>query len=204
MNHDKATHSNAMLQERDGYSWLGLLVSFALVGILVMAGSRAAFTDSTANTGNEIAAGDVVLTDDDAGAVLFQLANLAPGDGDTNCIAVTYGGSISDPGAVRLYSGGYSDSAALGSHLNLTIEEGTGGSFGDCSGFSASGTVFSGTLAAFDSAHSDYAGGAGTWQPSSTPETRSYRISVELDPATPNSQQGASVSGLTFVWEVST
>lgn len=187
-----------------GYSTLGLAVSFALVGILVLTASRAAFTDTTDSVGSALAAGTVALSDDDAGSALFAVSNMAPGDTVTRCITVTYGGSITGTGPVRLYSGGYTDSASLGSHLNLTIEEGTGAGFGDCAGFASNGTLFSGVLAAFDAAHGDYATGTGGWQPASSPESKSYRITVQLDGATPNSQQGASVAGLTFVWEVST
>lgn len=187
-----------------GYSTLGLAVSFALVGVLVLTASRAAFTDTTANTGSAFAAGTVVLSDDDLGSAVFAVSGMAPGDTATGCISVTYGGSITDTGPVRLYSGGYADSAALGSYLDLTIEEGTGASFGDCSGFDPEVTLFSGVLAAFDAAHGDYATGTGSWQPASAGQSKSYRITVQLDGATPNSQQGASVTGLTFVWEVST
>jgi hypothetical protein len=187
-----------------GYSTLGLAVSFALVGVLVLTASRAAFTDTTENTASALASGTVALSDDDLGSALFAVSNMAPGDTATRCITVTYGGSITDTGPVRLYSGGYTDSAALGSHLNLTIEEGSAASFGDCSGFEPDGTLFSGVLAAFDGTHSSYATGTGSWQPASTFESKSYRITLQLDGGTPNSQQGASVTGLTFVWEVST
>lgn len=188
----------------EGYSSLALTVSFALVGILVLTASRAAFTDTADNTGSEIAAGNVVLTNDDLGSALFAVSNMAPGDAVTECISVTYGGSITSTGPVRLYSGGYTESAELSSHLNLTIEEGTGAEFGDCTGFASEGTAFDGTLAAFGTAHGDYATGAGGWQPTTSPESKSYRITLELDTATPNSQQGATVSDLVFTWEVST
>jgi predicted ribosomally synthesized peptide with SipW-like signal peptide len=204
MNHASVSRAVALLRGREGYSWLGLLVSFALVSLIVVTGSRAAFTDSTDSTDSVFAAGDVVLTDDDLGGILFNVSNMAPGDEAVNCIAVTYSGSITDPGPVRLYSGGFSDATGLAGHLNVTIEEGSGGVFGDCSSFASQGTVFSGTLAAFDTDHSNYANGAGTWDPSSTPESKSYRITVELDSGTPNSQQGAAVTDVGFVWEVST
>lgn len=204
MNHASESRAVALLRGREGYSWLGLLVSFALVSLVVLTGSRAAFTDSTDNTGSEFAAGDVVLTDDDAGGILFNVSNMAPGDEAVNCIAVTYSGSITDPGPVRLYSGGFTDATGLASYLNVTIEEGSGGVFNDCSAFVFEGTVFGNTLAFFDTNHGDYATGAGAWNPSSTSESKSYRITVELDAGTPNAQQGASVTAVGFVWEVST
>lgn len=204
MNHASESRAVALLRGREGYSWLGLLVSFALVSLIVLTGSRAAFTDSTDNTNSVFAAGDVVLTDDDAGGILFNVSNMAPGATAVNCIAVTYSGSITDPGPVRLYSGGFTDATGLAGYLNVTIEEGSGGVFNDCSAFVFEGTVFGNTLAFFDTNHGDYATGAGAWDPSSTPESKSYRITVELDTGTPNAQQGASVTAVGFVWEVST
>ena len=177
---------------------IGLLAS----GVMVLTASRAAFTDTTDNTGNAISTGTVVLVDDDSGSAMFNVAGMAPGDSAVTCIAVTYQGTITNPGAVRLYSGGYTDSGTLGAELNLVVEEGTGSSFGDCSGFTASGTIESGTLAGFDTTHSDYASGAGTWDPSSTPESRSYRFTVSLPTTADNSAQGQSITNLTFTWEV--
>lgn len=181
----------------------GFLLSFLLVGFLVITGSRAAFTDTTDNTGNSFTAGDVDLVDDDSGSVMFNVSNMEPGDSVTDCILVTYQGSITDPSAVRLYSGGYTDSGDFADYLNLTVEEGSGGSFGDCTGFSLENTIESGgTVTAFDTTHTDYASGAGVWDPSGTPESKTYRITVELDAATPNAEQGESVTALIFTWEV--
>ena len=121
----------------------------------------------------------------------------------TDCITVTYQGTIANPSGVRVYSGGYTDSGDLDTYLNLTIEEGNGGSFGDCTGFTLENTIESGgTLSDFDTAHTNYATGAGVWDPASTPETKTYRITVELDAATPTAEQGESVTALTLTWEV--
>ncbi len=181
----------------------GTLLSFLLVGFLVITGSRAAFTDNTGNTGNSFTAGDVDLVDDDSGSVMFTVTNMEPGDSLTDCILVTYQGTIVDPSAVKLYSGGYIDSGDFADYLNLTVEEGSGGTFGDCTGFSLENAIESGgTVTAFDATHTDYASGAGVWDPSGTPQSKTYRITVELDAATPNAEQGESVSALTFTWEV--
>jgi hypothetical protein len=40
------------------------------------------------------------------------------------------------------------------------------------------------------------------WDPSGTPQSKTYQVTVELDAATPNAEQGESVTALTFVWEV--
>jgi predicted ribosomally synthesized peptide with SipW-like signal peptide len=182
---------------------LALLGSLLLVSVVTITGSRAAFSDTTDNSANSFTAGSVELVDDDSGSSMFSVSNMMPGDTAVECIVVTYQGSIADPPAVKLYSGGYTDSGDFGDYLNLTIEEGSGGSFGDCTGFSAENTIESGgTLADFDSTHTDYATGAGVWDPSSTPESKTYRFTFELDSSTPNAEQGESVTALTFTWEV--
>ena len=182
---------------------LAVGAALLLVSFLVASVSRAAFIDTTDGTGNIVGAGTVDLVDDDSGSVMFNVSTLVPGDTVTNCIVVTYQGTVPDPSAVKLYSGGFTDSGDFADYLNLTIDEGTGGSFGDCTGFVSSSTIESGgTLTDFDTAHTGYGTGAGVWDPSSTPESRTYRVSFELDAATPDAEEGESVSALVFTWEV--
>lgn len=181
----------------------GVVGSLALVSWLVVSGSSAVFTDATDSAGNSFTAGDIDLVDDDTGSALFTVAAMEPGQAVSDCIEVTYQGSIPDPSGVVVYSGGYADSGTLGTFLNLTVEEGTGGAFGDCTGFVPDGpSIVSDTLAGFDGTFVDYASGAGSWDPAGTPESKTYRITVGLDPSADDSQQGASVSGLTLTWEI--
>ncbi len=169
-----------------------------------MSGSRAAFVDTADNTGNSFTAGTVDLVDDDSATVLFNVSNMVPGDSSTNCIVVTYQGTIVDPAAVKLYGSGYTDSSDLANWLNVTIEEGTGGSFGSCVGFTLENTIETGgDLIAFGTTHKNYATGAGVWDPAGTPESKTYRFTFALDGATPDSEEGASVTALGFTWEVS-
>ena len=131
-----------------------VVLAFALVSLLVATGSRAAFSDTTDNTGNSLSAGTVDLVDDDSATVLFNVSNMTPGDSSVNCIVVTYQGTIVDPAAVKLYSSGFTDSADLANWLNITIEEGTGGSFGTCAGFANENTIETGgDLIAFNTTH---------------------------------------------------
>lgn len=179
-----------------------VMLALVAVSLLVLNSSRAAFSDTTDSTGNSLSAGTVDLVDDDAGSAMFTVPNMAPGDSVEACIKVTYQGLIADPAPVHVYSGSYTDSADLASFLNLTIEEGSGNS-SDCTDFTAGTTIEPGsTLKDFDIAHFDYASGAGVWDPSGTPESKTYRVTFQLDPATPNSEQGASVTALTITWEV--
>jgi len=133
---------------------------------------------------------------------MFSISNMVPGDSVTRCIAVTYQGTIANPDDVRLYSGGLTDSGNLASDLDLVVEEGSGGDFSTCAGFSPTATIVSTTVAGFDAANTGYATGAGVWDPSGTPETRTYRFTISLSAAAANSSQGQSVTGLTFTWEV--
>lgn len=183
---------------------LAAILGVLLSTVTVLTASRAVFADQTTNGQNYVNAGDVVLVDNDGGVnVLFEIDDMAPGDSETTCINVTYQGSIPDPGGVVVYSGGLTDSDALPDDLNLTIEEGTGAAtFGDCTGFALDGLIFDDTLGTFDSTHTDYLTGVGSWDPSSTPESSSYRITLELDPDAAPSSQGESVTDLSFIWEV--
>lgn len=177
---------------------LGLLAS----GAVVLSASQAAFSDTTNNSGNSFSTGNVDLVDDDSGSAMFTVTNMAPGQSVTRCILVTYQGSIADPSEVKLYSGGLTDSGSLASHLDITVEEGTGGTFADCSGFTASGTIEVGTLALFNTDHTNFSNGVGTWDPTTTPDSRTYRFTVTLSATAPNAQQGQSVTNLVFTWEV--
>lgn len=184
-------------------AWVfALAVSLVVVSVLVVTSSIAAFSDTTDNTGNSFSTGTVVLSDDDVGA-MFTVTNLIPGQSVQDCITVTYSGSVTDPAAVRMYSGGYTDSGDLDTYLDITIDEGTGGSFGNCATFVLENTIEpTGTLAAFDTAHTNYATGAGVWDPASTPESKTYRVTVGLDAAAPDTEQGESITALNFTWEV--
>ncbi len=188
-------------------SIVGLIVAFLLsmvaVSVFVVTSSIAVFSDTTASSGNSFTVATIDLVDDDLAGALFSVAGIVPGQSVTDCIQVTYQGSATDPAAVKVYSGGYTDSGDLDTFLNLTIEEGDGGSFGDCTGFTPTNSIESGgTLSDFDTTHTDYATGAGVWDPSGTPESKTYRVTVELDAAAPNSEQGESVTAMTITWEV--
>lgn len=197
-------NDNQERKDRRGLIALAAVLGILLSGTLVLTASRAAFSSQTQNSGNSFAAGDVTLSDDDSDGAMFTITNMAPTDSAvTACIAVTYEGTIADPGEVRLYSGGFTDSGTLASELDVSVEIGTGGSFADCSGFTPSAVIFAtDTLNSFDTSHSDYTSGISAWDPSSTPESRTFRFTVDLPTNASNSVQGDSVTDLVFVWEV--
>lgn len=173
------------------------LASLVLISALVVRTSDAAFSDTTENSGDQWTAGDVILIDDDLDTAMFSVSNMAPDQAETECITVTYQGSLD--AAVRLY-GSVTAGDGLADYLDLTVTRGSGGSFGDCTGYSASETVYSGTLAGFVAAHGSFGTGAGTWAPTggAPDDDMTYRFEVTL-------QDDSAAQGLTstatFTWE---
>ncbi len=183
---------------------LAAAIPVALVasGALVLQASYAAFSATTTNPTENWSSGTVSLSDDDTGTAMFNATNLKPGATGTKCIAVTSTGSLAS--TVKLYGTSYATTKALGSSLNLTVEEGTGATFGSCTGFTpiASGSqVFSGTLDSFGTTKTSFATGVGVFAPTGTGnETRVYRITYTLSGSTPDSAQGGTAS-LGLTWE---
>ncbi|WP_412749178.1 hypothetical protein [Krasilnikovia sp. M28-CT-15] len=159
--------------------------------------SSAAFTASTDNAANNWSAGTVDLVDDDNSAAMFNASGLRPGSTGEKCIKLTYNGSLSS--TVKLYSTAVSGS--LAPYVDLVIEEGTGGNFGNCSGFAAAGgPTYTGTLADFGATKKTFVSGVGTFAPGGAGATRTYHISYTVNASTPDSAQGATASA-TFNWQ---
>ncbi|MEL6890704.1 MAG: TasA family protein [Actinomycetota bacterium] len=172
-------------------------LSAAAVSALVFTATNAAFSDTTDNAGNSFVAGTVTITDDDLGNAMFSVTDMVPGDTETECIEVTYTGSIvgADLSGLRLYG---SSSGDLQPELDLLVERSAAG--GTCAAFSADATVFNGDLGSLGT---DYASGSAGLVPSAQNETVAYRFSVTLPAAAPNSVQGDTASA-DFTWEVTT
>lgn len=179
---------------------VGLLVS----GVLVWQSSYAAFTAVADGGANSWSAGTVALAGDDGsnsngaiGSALFAPTNLKPGSTASNCVEVTYNGTLAS--AVKVYVKGLTG-PALAAQLDVTIVEGTGGAFNSCAGFVAGATAYTGTLAALSAASTNYATGVGAWAPTAAGQKKTYRVTYTLKSTAPNSVQGAS-SGATVTWE---
>lgn len=173
----------------------GVSVATALlmVTILTIGRSEAAFTASVNNSANTFTTGTVVLTDDDSGAAMFVATNMTPGTPVVECITVTYSGTQL-PAPVRLYG---TTTGTLDTYLDTTIEIGTGGSFGNCTGFSPTSTLFTNTLANFSTTHTDWASGLATFTASANPTARTFRISIDVQD-TPAAQGDSSTAVFTF------
>ena len=184
-------------RKRPGWRVGVLAATVLLTTALILTASFAAFSGTTDNSGNTWTAGTVVLTDDDSGSAMFIVSDMAPLATVTECIVVTYSGSLV-PATVNLYGVA---AGGLDAYLDLTIEEGSGGEFGDCSfggGFSPTSTIFSGTLTSFAATHTNFTNGAGAWLPAANPESRTYRFTVTLQDN--NLAQGLNATA-TFTWE---
>lgn len=163
------------------------------VTMLTVSRSEAAFSDTADNSANSFGTGTVVLTDDDTGTAMFTATNMSPGSPVVECIAVTYSGDQL-PAPVRLYG---STTGTLDTYLNTTIEVGTGGSFGDCTGFTPTSTLFNNTLANFAATHTDWASGLATFTAAANPTSRTFRFTIEVQD-NPAAQGDTATADFTF------
>ena len=197
-----------------------ILLALALVAAITIAGTRAAFTSSTSNPGNEFDSATITLTDDDSGTTMFNVAGMLPGDTLDHCILVTYAGPAGrDSNGVKVYIPSYTESVGttLDDDLLITVEEGTdateafdptgtrtgvGDAQGDCSGFTVEAGGPEVTDQPLSSFATTYAAGYGDWTPivTDTNTTQYYRITVKL--ATTSTAQGESMTAIPITWEV--
>ncbi|MFJ7288137.1 hypothetical protein ACQXVK_02655 [Curtobacterium sp. AB451] len=183
-------------------AWIAVPAALVASGVVVSTASYSAFSATTVNPTSNWSAGTVALTDDDNNTALFTATGLKPGSTGTNCITVTSTGTL--PSTVKLYGTNPATTNALATNINLTVEQGTGGGFGSCTGFtpaSTSGTLYSGTVGGFGSASTNFASGVGTWAPTgSGSESRVFRFTYTVSSTAPNTVQGGTAA-LGFTWE---
>ena len=181
-------------------------VALAASGLVVAQSSYSAYSATTVNPTSNWATGTVALGDDDANTAAFTAANLKPGSTGSRCIVVSSTGSL--PASVKLYGTGAATTKALASDINLTVTQGTGGSFGSCTGYTpltnGSG-VYSGTLADFAANATSFNTGVGSWSTTGSgtvanPETRTYQLTYSVRTETTNDTQGGTAA-IGFTWE---
>jgi camelysin-like metallo-endopeptidase len=180
-----------------------------LVSLLVIAaasaigglGAYSAFTATTSNSGNTFAAGTVTITDNDAGAAMYSASDKKPGDSVTQCIKVTYTGSLDSD--VKLYTS--SAIGSLGQYVDVQVRPGTGNiTFPGCTGFTPDAAdMYNDTLANFPTSYAsgilDAGPGANTkWI---TGDSVVYRFTVTFQSSAPASTQGQTTGSHAFVWE---
>jgi predicted ribosomally synthesized peptide with SipW-like signal peptide len=130
------------------------LAAVALVGVVGVVGTQAALSATTDNPGNEFNAGEITLSDNDAGAFLYNVDNALPGDPPTEkCISVSYTSTPALDSTVVLYMD--TSIGDVGPYVDLVIEAGTQTtpSFPNCSGFVSVETLYTGTLEGFQSTY---------------------------------------------------
>ncbi len=187
-------------------SLVAVPVALAASGLVVAQSSYSAYSATTVNPTSNWATGTVALSDDDANAAAFTASNLKPGSTGARCIVVSSTGSL--PSAVKLYGTGATSTNALASNINLSVTQGTGGSFGSCTGYTpltSGSNVYTGTLADFGATATNFSTGQGTWNTAgvatgAAAETRSYQITYTVKPDAPNTTQ-AGTAAIGFTWE---
>jgi hypothetical protein len=174
-----------------------LLLGWAGCGIIVYQASYAAFSGTTSNAGNNWTAGTVSLSDDDSNGAMFSVPAAKGGDTGSKCIEVTYTGNLASTVKLYLADADLADNG-LGQYITLQIDEGDGGTFADCTGFSGTNR-WNGTLAAFNSTpHNTFATGIGTFAPSNNGDKKVYKFTYTV-----SNNAGAQGKDVTakFTWE---
>lgn len=166
------------------------LTALGLVVFMISSVTGAAWTDTTDNTGNAWATGNVELTDDDAGVAMFSASGMLPGDVVTKTITVTNAGDVDLD--VKLYGQNFSDTNSLGQQLNFKVGTTDGG-------FDVYTTTAAGTLGGFATDHTGYASGTPVISIAAG-ASQTYYFWVELDSAAPDTVQD-STAAIDFVWE---
>jgi hypothetical protein len=169
---------------------LAAALSALVIGTLVVTFTNRALDPSGTVVEGAASSGTISLTDDDQGRSLFDLADMAPGRPVVHCIEVSYDGTIV-PVDLAMRS---EASGELTAFLDVTIEAGQGGGFGDCSGFRRVERVFIGTLQELAAS-----GWIGLGTVLNTDQRMSYRISFELQD---RQEALGRTAGTSFVWEV--
>jgi hypothetical protein len=183
-----------------------LLAALIATGVIAVASGQAtfaAFTVTTQNPTDSYVAGSVALSDNDAGTVMWDVANQLPTSAAViRCIRVTYTGSL--PAGVRLYT--TTAGSPLDQYLNVTVEKGSmpvATVFPNCTGFAPEATIAAaGTTQAFKAARTGWANGIpafpGAQTAWNTGNSLVYRFTVQLQ----NVFAAQGLTGLVgFTWE---
>jgi len=185
---------------------IGLVVS---VGVMWQS-SRAAFTATTDNPGNNWEAGKVTLDGAPGTAMFTSASKLEPDDPQSQCIDVTYQGNLGT-GGVQLYTAdkaetdGASNGAVLDTQLMMEIRIGDSN---DTCATQGTATWTELTTAGTGDSIDTLAGYAGWgdalvtgWTPTAAGQSRAFLFTHELPTSVNVDQtQGDSVT-LSFVWE---
>ena len=166
-----------MLGRRDNVAGMPVMVTAAAgaVGLLLMSiapGTRAGSSTSPGVTVAEMTT--IPLSDDDGDHALFAANDFYPGKTVTNCIQVT---ASRQPITSEVRLSAADLTGALIPALRVEVEAGTGGRFGDCTGFTGT-SVYTGPLDTLATGAEATPGVPLSWEPGDNAETRTFRITV--------------------------
>lgn len=178
--------------------------------LLVLAGGvYGAFSATVSSTGNQFSTGAFTISADGgasgvATTPVYFKSNAVPGDNGNNgteCVKITNTGNNA-ASSFKLYgSTTGTPTAALVSQLNLTVEQGTGDAK-NCSDFTSSSNVYTGTLQDFQTNRTSFTNGVSLGTLASG-ASKSFRFHIELPAgANPASIQNASAGNQSFTWEI--
>lgn len=172
------------------------------IGSVVALGAFSAFSGTTSNPNNNFTAGNVTITDNDAGNFMYQVTNGKPGTTNDACIKVTYTGSLDSN--VRLYATNpISGSGA--NFINLTVTPvtfaGAPPAFPSCTGAANDGAAIyngsaSGMPTTFGAGAIDFPGTGTKW---ATNDAVYYKFSTSVQDT--NAAQNATTGLHSFTWE---
>jgi hypothetical protein len=171
-------------------------------GAMVWHASYSAFTATTVNDLNSLSAGSVALSDNDSSAVMFNATGLKPGDVVTKCILVTYSGTLTSNVKMYIASADTIGGTGLGSYLDMVVDQGTdsANTFPTCNTITSVTNIFTGnTLANFATNKNSYANGVGTWAPTGSGQTKTFRVIFTVQ--NNNSANGLTATTIKFTWE---
>lgn len=182
----------------------GVVLGVAVLAASIWSATLGAFSADVGTRDDSFASGTVSVTDDGTGTALVSLTAARPGSTRTQCIDVTYDGSLT-AADLRLYASGYQSPTALADpdglapHVTLDIERRPGASAADCSDFAdGSGTaVFLDDASVLGADHASWATGVGSFTPV-VGGTYAYRITTTVRDE-PGGQGQTMTIGL--VWE---
>jgi len=166
------------------------VITAALLALGTMSTTRAAFNATTTPGTSSWGTGTVSVTANAGGSALFTATNLATGATNTNCLVITYTGSVT-PADLRLW---VSATGTMASGLDAVLDLGTGGSAGSCTGFVKSSTLASDSLANLASSYSSFATGKALWTATATGQTRTLRVTTTVRDESAASSKAAAAS----------
>jgi hypothetical protein len=173
------------------------------VGALVFQASHAAFSATTVNPSDSWSAGQINLSDDDSNTAMFTVTNAKPGDTGSKCIVVSSSAAQTYTTAVKIYASSIASATnSLDTNLTLKIDEGTGGTFANCAGFSAGATLYNSSLSGFTSTYTNFSNGLATsFAPTGgSLQSKVFKFTWTLNSGAANSVQGGT-AGCAFTWE---